>query len=75
MKNIDDTPAFPSVLPPDEKKGWEAVHFEGMTLRDYFAAKALTTFKIGNLAGYYEDYAKSAYMMADAMLLERNKQK
>lgn len=34
-------PAFPSVIPGDSKKGWDAEHLEGMTLRDYFAAKAM----------------------------------
>ena len=43
---------------------------DGMSLRDYFAAKALTA-----LANQYgsEDAAKWAYQMADSMLKERNK--
>ena len=46
----------------------------GMTLRDYFAAKALS----GSLAdpevnGSFENIAKFAYKMADAMLRERMK--
>ena len=42
----------------------------GMSLRDYFAAKALTA-----LASQHgsEDAAKWAYQMADSMLKERNK--
>lgn len=42
----------------------------GMTLRDYFAAAALTS-----IVGVYdaEDTAYHAYAMADAMLVERAK--
>ena len=41
----------------------------GMTLRDYFAAKALT----GIAADSFEEVAKLAYQVADAMLTERAK--
>lgn len=46
---------------------------EGMTLRDYFAAKAITGYLPGDC---YEDYeinnkAKRAYAVADAMLRAR----
>jgi hypothetical protein len=64
-----NTPAFP------------AMHFDladnehGMTLRDYFAAKALQNFRdqIGSQSGqdWFEQIAKSAYRMADAMLKAR----
>lgn len=59
-------PAFPTSFDknyPNEIVG-------GMTLRDYFAAKALT----GCLPGSRVDpseYAKLAYRMADAMLAAR----
>ena len=52
---------------------------EGMTLRDYFAAKAIQTAWRGWLDGYYEsdepntDIAKCAYQIADAMLKERER--
>lgn len=69
---LPNPPAFPSCEIVDNKVNTTS---EGMTLRDHFAGIALTTFKVGQLPGYYEDYAKSAYMMADAMLLERTKQK
>ena len=48
---------------------------QGMTLRDYFAAKALQ----GLLAGEMEialdpsQFCQSAYVYADAMIKERNK--
>lgn len=60
----DDKPAFPVPgLQHDET-------FNGMTLRDYFAAKAIT----GTLPGDKVDekiLARWAYRMADAMLEAR----
>jgi hypothetical protein len=42
----------------------------GMTLRDYFAAKALQgLLSIPELAGSHDDFAKNAYGFADAMAL------
>jgi hypothetical protein len=45
---------------------------EGMTLRDYFAAKAMQTM-LGwdNDKTNWDSYAEDAYMMADAMLKAR----
>ena len=43
----------------------------GMTLRDYFAAKAMQGFMAAKTNTYYDTYARHAYMMADAMLKER----
>ena len=47
----------------------------GMTLRDYFAAKALQNFRdqIGSQSGqeWFEQTAKGAYRMADAMMKAR----
>jgi hypothetical protein len=46
-----------------------------MTLRDYFAAKAMQAgFSTLYTLSQFENCAKDAYMMADAMLKERNKQ-
>jgi hypothetical protein len=68
MKN---QPAFPSVFD----------HERGMTLRDYFAAKALqgtiASGQIGNEEPCHEEYisihayARDAYRWADAMLKAR----
>ncbi len=71
MKNI---PAFPVV----QKSGENDPNLNGMTLRDYFAAKAMQ----GMLANPNQDYAPlnitaqaavvdGAYEVADAMLKER----
>lgn len=63
-------PAFPV---PATQGEHDAMPEEGMTLRDYFAAKALPqilanpAFFIDN-PGIYSDYAESAYAIADAML-------
>lgn len=74
MSNIDDGgTAFPT----------ETFMVGGMTLRDYFAAKAMQeimAFKFHRpiedgmtMLSCAESYAKSAYVMADAMLEARNK--
>ena len=58
-------PAFPLV------REWAAgpwEHEAGMTLRDYFAAKAIN--RIGKDTNY-ENLAKHAYAIADAMLKAR----
>ena len=56
-------PAFP--LPQQSPWG-------GMSLRDYFAAKAMQAF-IQRGQFEYEEFAKAAYYMADAMMKEREK--
>ena len=47
----------------------------GMTLRDYFAAKAMQVFMVAAIskdAGFHEeDAAIESYVMADAMMKER----
>jgi hypothetical protein len=61
--------AFPS--PRDPKTGSDD---KGMTLRDYFAAKAmqgLFSHKPWNIVYTPEDLAKESYQMADAMLKAR----
>ena len=42
----------------------------GMTLRDYFAAKAMPVFLVNTESSLAED-AKNAYLIADAMLAAR----
>jgi hypothetical protein len=50
---------------------------QGMSLRDYFAAKAmhaaLTHQAVGEIEGWIESCAKYAYIAADAMLVARGK--
>jgi hypothetical protein len=82
----DGGPAFP-VFP--ETGGGHASAFQGMTLRDYFAAKAMQSLinemsftkeadkqmkKLGFIDGEFDKLiAKCAYDYADAMLKARNK--
>lgn len=67
----DGGPAFPCEGGPTS--GLYASH--GMTLRDYFAAKALQMIVINDTSGrpenFREFYSKGAYEWADAMLKAR----
>lgn len=73
--SIKEKPAFPTVL--DDGCSWT----QGMTLRDYFAAKALPLAWDAMKEGYFDyeedslnlDVAVCAYQMADAMLEARRK--
>jgi hypothetical protein len=63
---MNDIPAFPIVVDYGDGVKYQT----GMTLRDYFAAKAMQA-----LLGYEESTlqndAEVAYQMADAMMKER----
>lgn len=64
---VYDIPAFPlkEPLPSDN---------EGMTLRDYFAAKALQgLLAFPDSEGSRQEFAAEAYAFADAMLEARQK--
>jgi hypothetical protein len=58
-------PAFPSTHPHGK--------YEGMTLRDYFAANAMQGIILHpqGLAGLWDEAAQESYKMADAMLKAR----
>ena len=66
-EEMNNPPAFP--LSGD----WSQIKEKGMTLRDYFAAKALQgIYAKGNFpTGIMIDTAKEAYEMADAMMKAR----
>jgi hypothetical protein len=62
--------AFPSTfksMSPEEGQ----VHRWGMTLRDYFAAKAMQSIRETAPATTYKNIARYAYELADAMLAAR----
>lgn len=65
-------PAFPVAFK------WDDEQFNGMTLRDWFAGKAMQGLLAQSqgtaIASPVETAAVYAYAMADAMLAERNKQ-
>lgn len=76
----DGGPAFPT--DSEHQPAAHIKHFEGMTLRDYFAAKAMLEVyrdfaseaeKNGWLPDWRGGVAKDAYSMADAMIEERDK--
>ena len=75
----DGGPAFPTEN--ERQTGAYSYHFEGMTLRDYFAGQALASVKapdilvgIPETERVLERHARRMYRMADAMLKEREKQ-
>jgi len=70
MSNKDNSsPAFPVPGLNDDE------YFNGMSLRDYFAAKALSALieKYEGQDGSMEGIPQDAYLYADAMLAERAK--
>ena len=65
-------PAFPIVEILDAN--WKIQHgTKGMTLRDYFAAKAMPAIYDRVESGGFERVATLSYQLADAMLAERAK--
>lgn len=70
MGHKSDEPAFPLTSAADHQ-------YLGMSLRDYFAAKAMQGFLPGPMNRMQfelvADVANLAYIMADAMLAERAK--
>lgn len=73
MSKNDGGPAFPfgqtDELSGQLVNGWGS---EGMTLRDYLAAKAMQQMAGGGHSSW-ADLAADAYGIADAMLKERDK--
>ena len=70
---IDKTiPAFPTERIGVESGEVLTYQEEGMTLRDYFAAKALQGLISTEGAGSAERYAEISYRLADAMLKARD---
>lgn len=70
-----EKPGNPQAFPCTGNPDWNSE--EGMTLRDYFAAKAMQAyFSDTGLVwetGTFADATKTAYQLADAMLKERSK--
>jgi len=67
---MNNPPAFPLHNHGAQTLG---LHVTGMTLRDYFAAKAMTGLLTAEIVGEYsnEHVAEISYRIADAMLKER----
>ncbi len=68
---VQNPPAFPLAIQAEgSDSSYTETYHDGMTLQDYFAAKALTGLII---AGQTERLAESAYKIADEMLTLRSK--
>jgi hypothetical protein len=65
---MNNPPAFPvqSIYIEDQE-----TNSRGMTLRDYFAAKAMQGLLSSDVNAKLEDFAKQSYKVADAMLKAR----
>ena len=73
MSTLDDGgPAFPCLYPRSDEDGRM-----GMTLRDYFAAKAMQAITTADPKQVFTDdeIARDSYKMADAMLKARENRK
>lgn len=66
-------PAFPTT--PENEERFNGAGGKGMTLRDYFAAKAMQGLCAHHELGHnpYTMIANAAYLQADAMLEAREK--
>ena len=82
MSKIDDGgPAFPHLMEKCQRVN-ESEHYGGLSIRDHFAAAALTQ-AVSYLAAYSKEEeddtpkgaARLAYEIADAMLRERERAK
>ena len=66
-------PAFPYQIDLPNGDGSETTHYSmGMTMRDYFAAKAMQAL-LTRMEMSGSERARDAYIIADAMLAQRNK--
>lgn len=77
MTRSDGGPAFPIITP--ERNGQPLGTFiwaRGLSIRDWFAGMAISALLADrSVDGTFERFAESAYLTADAMLLEREKRK
>ena len=71
MSNQDGGPAFPHINECVEPDTYKPITSGGMTLRDYFAAKAMAGMVTGTDEWLEDAVAKCAYKLADAMVAER----
>lgn len=66
----DGGPAFPTEN--ERQTGNSSYHYQGMSLRDYFAAKAMQGMLVDKeIEGSWTRCAAWSYQMADAMLKAR----
>ena len=70
---MNNKPRNPSAFPKTKTAGDVSITEGGMTLRDYFAAKAMAAVGARGYYGELADLAEDAYALADAMLAERER--
>lgn len=72
-KRDNGGPAFPAESVSNGDGGRRPQHYSGMSMRDYFAAKAMQGLLAGNAFDYdaIDDEATLAYGIANAMLKAR----
>lgn len=75
MTTPTDKPAFPLHQRYDSTGTFLIAGANGMTLREYYAGKALTTINLEDFNGsdWAEMVAKQCFQVADAMLAESQK--
>jgi len=76
MSKENGGPAFPEIRirSGDNYNPPTKLYYGGMSLRDYFAAKALAGMLADSeVKATREDFAERSYALADAMILERAK--
>ena len=67
-------PAFPYEIDLPNGDGSETTHYSmGMTIRDWFAGMAMQGLLASTKTNSAQVIAKDAYIIADAMLAQRNK--
>ena len=71
-EKVTGGPAFPDPGRAQSAKQREILKGHGMTLRDYFAAKAMQGL-VTKRSCSLDELPKFAYLFADAMLAERSK--
>lgn len=80
MSKPNGGPAFPTHIWNGNQQGGQYLPVGGMSLRDYFAAKAMVGMLAnaafmqddsGHRNNTFENYAVAAYMQADSMLKAR----
>lgn len=71
MSQNNGGPAFSSGRRFEIGEGWQ--HEDGMSLRDYFAAKAMQAIISTNPKVHVTEVSRIAFLAADAMIMERNK--
>jgi len=69
---MNDTPAFPRPFSEDTYlEGIDYLAQDGMTLRDYFASKAMQAVMTRSPTSHFKSVASVAYQQADEMMKAR----